>query len=129
MLFFLEKQGELAHRLGKLRTRVPNFPTEDSFANVINVIETGQSDALVSKQKDGKITELSVPLASDNNKQQQQSNLKYMTTGEVDELAAQYNAIGQDLVKLLRYLQLNVTGLRKVHTCLPLCVKLSDNII
>jgi hypothetical protein len=134
VLFFLEKQGELAQRLSAIRQKVPNFGPDITDITAIS----STISSTISQQHGGLQTiNSSVSLAEEgssnfNNLKKLEyetelnSNinsinavptahgLPYLTHNELDELSRQYTAVGQDLVKLLRFLQLNVTGLRKV---------------
>jgi hypothetical protein len=118
VLFFLEKQGELAQRLSAIRQKVPNFGPE--ITDISSIAATGglqtinSSVSLAEEGSNFNEKDYETELNSNINALPTAHGLPYLTHNELDELSRQYTAVGQDLVKLLRFLQLNVTGLRKV---------------
>jgi hypothetical protein len=118
VLFFLEKQGELAQRLSAIRQKVPNFGPEitdiSSIATSGGLQTINSSVSLAEEGSNFNKKDYETELNSNINALPTAHGLPYLTHNELDELSRQYTAVGQDLVKLLRFLQLNVTGLRKV---------------
>jgi hypothetical protein len=125
VLFFLEKQGELAQRLSAIRQKVPNFGPEITDISALSStitsggLQTINSSVSLAEEGTSSFNNLNkkdyeTELNSNINALPTAHGLPYLTHNELDELSRQYTAVGQDLVKLLRFLQLNVTGLRKV---------------
>lgn len=81
VLFFLEQQGQLAHRIGVLRRKMPNFT--DMYRDPFHLNDT-------------------------------ESGMRRPKQSELAMIKEEYGAIGDDLVKLLVYLRVNVMALRKI---------------